>query len=254
LDVQGIFLIALLAAAPKLSPEAKARTRELTLRSIREYNLGKFDQALKDAEDAYEISGLPALLFNLGQCHRAMGHWAKAEFFYRNYLRDNPRARNQAEVTELLAQMRAKAAAQANAPPGTPAAAPAPPPVATVPPPSDRIVSAVPAELPPTAVQPPAVEKAVPPRGGPTWMTWLGGALVLGSGVGFYYAGFGLNGASIAQGYEHQASAAQQSFYQGSASGLQAVGYSGLAAGVVAVAVGATLIAVDLTHHPAATH
>jgi tetratricopeptide (TPR) repeat protein len=89
-----------------------AKARELAFRSIREYNLGKFDEALKDASDAYELSGQPALLFNIGQCHRALGNWSKAEFFYRGYLRGNPRARNRDEVTALVEAMREKAAAR----------------------------------------------------------------------------------------------------------------------------------------------
>jgi tetratricopeptide (TPR) repeat protein len=116
------FVVALALASPKASEEARA----LAQRSIVEYDAGDFDKALADAQQAYELDPIPGILFNLGQCHRALRHWDRAEFFYRGYLRKKPDAKNRQEVIALIAEMQAKEKEQA-APP--PSAAPAPGPI-----------------------------------------------------------------------------------------------------------------------------
>ncbi|MHB8416854.1 MAG: hypothetical protein ACYDCL_02175 [Myxococcales bacterium] len=177
----SVLLAVALSASPRVSSAAMQKARAFAVRSIREYNLGKFDEALKDAEEAYELSGLPALLFNLGQCHRAMRHWEKAAFFYRGFLRDNPRASNRAEVVRLLAAMEAKAAAQPSAPSSAPAPAPAPAPILVEAQPPRTVVAESPATpaVPEAAVSAPAARRhRIRPA---AW--WLGGAGLVG-GIG----------------------------------------------------------------------
>ena len=104
------------------SRTATDRARELVKRSITEYDLGDFEAALKDATEAFRLDSRPTILYNLGQCERALDHWAKAEFFYRGYLHYVPNAPNRAAVLRLIAQMQKAQAAP------TKAAAAAPPP------------------------------------------------------------------------------------------------------------------------------
>ncbi len=66
----SFLLLALLTASP--SSDAVKQAEALTRRAIVEYNGGEFDQALVDAKKAYGIQPAPALLYNLGQCHRAL--------------------------------------------------------------------------------------------------------------------------------------------------------------------------------------
>ncbi|MHB8417245.1 MAG: hypothetical protein ACYDCL_04155 [Myxococcales bacterium] len=100
---------ALLAALALAPPPTQApngdEVRRLTFQSIREYNVRDFEGSLRDAKQAYALSGLPALLFNLGQCYRALGQWREAEFSYRGYLREKKDAPNRKEVLALIAQM-----------------------------------------------------------------------------------------------------------------------------------------------------
>jgi tetratricopeptide (TPR) repeat protein len=71
----------------------------------REYKLGRFEQALAEYTAAYELFPAPALLFNIGQCHRYLRHFEQALFFYRGFLRDAPpNAPNRATVEDLLVQ------------------------------------------------------------------------------------------------------------------------------------------------------
>ena len=72
------------------------------------YKLGRFAQALTAYSRAYELAPLPGFLFNIGQCHRQLGHHERAVFFFLGYLREKPGAKNQRVVKELIAQSQKK--------------------------------------------------------------------------------------------------------------------------------------------------
>jgi tetratricopeptide (TPR) repeat protein len=104
-------MMALLASLLVLSatPAGKAeQAAELARRSMSEYNVGRFDVALDDATNAYLLDPRPGLLYNIGQCQRALHNWERAEFFYRGYLRDKPDASNRKAVEDLIVDMQAK--------------------------------------------------------------------------------------------------------------------------------------------------
>ncbi|HUB06117.1 MAG TPA: hypothetical protein VMB50_03910 [Myxococcales bacterium] len=192
--IQALSLVVLTLSASRPATPADDEARRVTILSIREYNEGDFRSALRDAKHAYELSGRPALLFNLGQCQRALGHWKEAEFDYRSYLRETEGVRNRTEVLALIAQMQAKERAapepEAVAPP--PASAPAPAAAPAAPPPPETAHENV-APAPASAVTEAAVTEAPPSRriAPATW--WLGGsgvaAVVAGSIVGVLAAG-----------------------------------------------------------------
>ena len=90
--------IALLLAGPTQPAQpaqpAPLDARALTRRSILEYDTGNYAKALADVEQAYELDPRPALLFNLAQCHRALGHYREAALAFKSYLREVPNAKN----------------------------------------------------------------------------------------------------------------------------------------------------------------
>src|SRR5208282_1727037 len=71
--LHAILLLQLLATPPE-AHDAEA----LVHASMRDYDLGYFEQALREAEQAYRLYPLPQILFNIGQCHRALEHWERA--------------------------------------------------------------------------------------------------------------------------------------------------------------------------------
>ncbi len=160
----------LLAAAPG-GQEQQAAT--LFHQSMTEYELGNFDAALDDIAKAYRLEPRPALLYNLGQCHRALHHWERAAFFYSEYLQKNPSAANRPMVEKLIAEMNKKLEAEtaAAAKPATPAIlveSPAAPPAAPAPAPE-------PAAAPsPTAASPAPVEATTEPATPPSHGHGLG--------------------------------------------------------------------------------
>ena len=181
--VPSVVLIMLLAGSPVTRAQLLAR------RSIVEYDAGEFEKALVDATRAYELAHVPGLLFDLGQCHRALHHWEQAAFFYRGYLRGKPSARNRAEVLGLIAEMDAAAKA------ARPAQAVRPPPE----PPVSVLVTRVPSPpVRPASVAPAVLASPPPPRSHVA--PWIVGALGAASVVGGALA-FGLMASSRA-GYQ----------------------------------------------------
>ena len=59
------------------------RVRELVAQAQKDYDIGRFDKAIDGYSKAYAEQPMPALLFNLGQCHRQQGDLERAGFFYR---------------------------------------------------------------------------------------------------------------------------------------------------------------------------
>jgi tetratricopeptide (TPR) repeat protein len=189
---------ALLVAVPCLTavPAAAANpaledARKLTAQASVEYDVGHFDQALDLYAKAYERYPKAALLFDIGQCHRLLGHFERAIFFYQGYLRGMPEARNRVMVEKFIAESQQQLDAQraAAATPTSPAAAPPAPTGATSPP---AAATPLPLDQPP-ASSPDSAPATTPANG---W-TPLRIAGVATAGVGVV-----LLGAAIVEGLQ----------------------------------------------------
>ncbi|MBI3180969.1 MAG: tetratricopeptide repeat protein [Myxococcales bacterium] len=110
--VAAVVALPALAKKPKADPaeqQARARFEE----AQKAYDLARFQEALKLYSDAYQLKPLPGFLFNIAQCHRQLGDYEKARFFYQRYLDTSPtRPKNAEQVESLLAQVEAKLSAQ----------------------------------------------------------------------------------------------------------------------------------------------
>ena len=73
-------------AADQEKEAAKAHVRKATAA----YNLGKYAEAIKEYEAAYEQTLDPNLLFNVGQAYRLAGDHEKAIMAYRSFIRSTP--------------------------------------------------------------------------------------------------------------------------------------------------------------------
>jgi tetratricopeptide (TPR) repeat protein len=162
------------------------------------YKLGRFQEALDAYTRAYEIYPAPALLFDIGQCHRNLKNYERAIFFFEGYLRDetNPARRTLAE--ELIAESKAEIERQR-------AAAAIPPPIssdvatALAPGPAGSQTGQPGATPPPELSRPaasptPALLEARPAPEPPQrpvtrrWWFWAGvGAVTVAAGAFAYY-------------------------------------------------------------------
>ena len=108
----GFFALALVlhprdAAAddgPFAAAHARSQAKKHAERAAADYKAGQFLPALEGFTKAYDLSPVPEVLFNIGQCHFQLSSWERAVFFYRAYLHDRPNAPNRALVEELIAE------------------------------------------------------------------------------------------------------------------------------------------------------
>ncbi len=149
-----------------------ASAREHFRRGKEAYDLGRFEEALRAYELAYEADPRPQTLFNIGQCHRHLGHYERAAFSYRRFLdQTDPDPKTRALATELLAEVEQKSRAQVRGELPPPSLLPSPSAAA----PGDGAALALASE--------PAAQPRVPLTR--RWWFWAGaGAVVLGAGAG----------------------------------------------------------------------
>src|SRR5205809_1023084 len=103
LGISFVLCIALLlapVAAGAASNEAQARA--LSKVGQKAYDLGQFDVALKSFSEAFRMKDLPGFLFNIAQCHRQLGDFDQAVFFYRRYLDRAPNGSLAQNARDLL--------------------------------------------------------------------------------------------------------------------------------------------------------
>lgn len=78
------------AAAPGTAPASDAPQaadpKAIFADAQKDYQLGRFTEAIPKYERVFELTSHPSLLFNIAQCHRQLGNWERAAFFYDRYL------------------------------------------------------------------------------------------------------------------------------------------------------------------------
>ncbi len=100
----AVALPLLATAADVRAADPRDEAKALASRAAVEFKLAHFEEALRLYTQAYERFAAPALLFNLGQCHKNLGHYDRALFFFQGYLRDKPDAPNRVAVETLMAE------------------------------------------------------------------------------------------------------------------------------------------------------
>lgn len=153
------------AAAPPPTPEAQAAAKRHYKQARHAYDLGRFEDAIREFEAAYEAMPAPEFLFNLAQSHRQLGHCREALFFYGRFASSRPDSPLMPDVQGYVTELQA----QCPEPPPTPEA---PKPDATPP-------------APPPSLPPPTVEAPPPPSPAPTHFLMLD----VQAGVGLLDAG-----------------------------------------------------------------
>ena len=102
-----VFAVVVVLALPARADTPTQEARALVDAGDRDYKLARFEQALAEYTKAYEKFPAAPLLFNIAQCHRNLGQYDKAVFFYEGFLRearkDDP---NRSVVEDLLRESR----------------------------------------------------------------------------------------------------------------------------------------------------
>jgi tetratricopeptide (TPR) repeat protein len=146
---------------------------------LQHFNLSEFEQALVEFKEGYRSKADPVFLFNIGQCHRKLGHLDEAITFYRTYLREAPDANNRSEVERRIEELESLRDAQ-NASITSSGATPRPSPVSQ----AAQAVAATAAAAPAPGVDldAHAEERAAAPPIYNRWWFWAtAGAVVVAS-------------------------------------------------------------------------
>jgi tetratricopeptide (TPR) repeat protein len=136
--VNGVFFRAFLAAMMAicvLSPTAEASPKQEAIEYARKgnvaYNLGNYEEAAEQYEQAYRLVQDPNILFNIAQSYRLSNHPDKALASFKGFLRTAPPKHNNRPVAEehvlqLTAVVNGGAVQSKDGerPPGVPAAKP----------------------------------------------------------------------------------------------------------------------------------
>lgn len=116
----SVLLLGVCALAPlsavgaELTGDAKAQARQKYTEGNEAYEHGEFRKALTAFDAAYQLAPLPGFLFNVAQCHRQLGAYERAAFFYRRYLAlSDKEPSNAPMVKDLIAEMDSKAKQEA---------------------------------------------------------------------------------------------------------------------------------------------
>jgi len=136
----------------QLTPQQKQEVRQHYEKATRAYDIGKYDEAIAEYQNVYEISGDSKMLYNIGQAYRLNGQPEQAVRFYRRYLQRLPNAVNREDVEKKIADQEKTLEEQKVAAAAAAAAAAAPPPpVRTTPPPAPIVLAPPPTSPPPPA-------------------------------------------------------------------------------------------------------
>jgi tetratricopeptide (TPR) repeat protein len=182
--ILSIIMSSLLPTVAHATSGDKAKARELYRVGTQHYNLAEYDQALDAFKEAYREFEDPIFLFNIGQCHRQLGHKQEAIGFYRGYLRNEPTASNRDEVNALIAKLEASIV-EDNAAKQIPSANPATP--SQGPPAAMTVPQFIAASSPQAAVENPArpaPQAARTPVYKRWWLWTVVGVVAAGAAVG----------------------------------------------------------------------
>ena len=170
----GLIAVALAcAAAAHAQPDddvARARTHFEAARAL--YQLGNYNEALREFAAGYQLAPRPQFLLNLGQCYRKLDDLQNARAMYQRYLHDAPSTDpERPQAQQILAEIDRQIA--------------------------DRQAAAPPPTAPPTAQSEPAAATTTLTATAPPRKSWIKrnwwiipvGVVVVGAGVGLgvYY-------------------------------------------------------------------
>ncbi len=96
-------------AAPA-QPSAVDRAKRHYQRGSEAFDVGRFDEAIKELEESYRLSGESVLLFNIARAYEKLGNLEEAMRHYRDYvdLTGNLSEEDKAEVAKTVAELEKK--------------------------------------------------------------------------------------------------------------------------------------------------
>jgi tetratricopeptide (TPR) repeat protein len=111
---RGIFLGALIAPAVlQASPTKQEQAAAYFSAAEIFFQAEQYEKALESYIESYKLSNFPELLFNIGQCYRALARHSDALTSYRNYLSAVPNSPIKKDVDQWIKELEPLAAKEA---------------------------------------------------------------------------------------------------------------------------------------------
>jgi Tetratricopeptide repeat len=95
-------LVLALASPARGDESATEQARQHYETGTQQYDLGHWDDAIREFEKAYELRPDPSFLYNLAQAYRRKGDPKRALDLYRNYLAKVPKTPQRTEIEEKI--------------------------------------------------------------------------------------------------------------------------------------------------------
>lgn len=111
-------LVALSSPAVAAGSTDRSQADDHARRGVALYEMGRYEGALAEFEQAYLLYPTGSLLYNLAQTHRRLGHCPEALELYRRLMARYPESPNAPVVAELLPELEAACAVKDRPPAG----------------------------------------------------------------------------------------------------------------------------------------
>ena len=98
-------LAAVASASPKIDPAVQAQADGLFEKGEASYQAGRYQEAISEFKQAYELVRDAVYLFNIAQSYRKVGDCASAYDFYGQYLAAAPNAENKDKVKQWIGEL-----------------------------------------------------------------------------------------------------------------------------------------------------
>jgi tetratricopeptide (TPR) repeat protein len=101
-----VLIASVASAAPKTASPAQKQADALFEQAQASYQTGKYQDAIAQFKQAYELVHDPVYLFNIAQSYRKVADCTSADEYYRRYLTEAPKAENRQKVEQWLEELR----------------------------------------------------------------------------------------------------------------------------------------------------
>lgn len=86
----------------------KGRAAALARQGRKNYQAGRYAEAIDDLERANKLEARSAFIYNIAKCHEKLGDYDKAIVYYQRYLEMAPKASDRQDVISLISSLQAR--------------------------------------------------------------------------------------------------------------------------------------------------
>ena len=116
-----VTLVLVLASPARGDESTTEQAKQHYENGSKQYDLGHWDEAIREYETAYELRPDPSFLYNLAQAYRRKGDAKRALDLYRNYLVKTPKSPLRVEIEERIKSLQKQIDEANSAKPALPA-------------------------------------------------------------------------------------------------------------------------------------